>query len=136
MQECLQQQVALVSSLLEPEQLQPSLLLQASRLQVSHHAAHPLRRRGTLTTERPTFSRLPFNVQSDLEGALGRISRQREGMRSSEEVQRLHRLLVGSLEELLALASQRLEQRPQLEVRDIVELQQQYYNHTVSTAAP
>lgn len=61
---------------------------------------------------------------------------QSEGMRSSVELQRLHERLVGSLEELLALGFQRLEQRPGLELRDIVELQQQYYNHTVSTAAP
>lgn len=78
----------------------------------------------------------PVNVQTDLDGALGHVSRQCEGTRSSEELQRLHRRLLGSLEELLALGSQRLEQPPQLDVRDIVELQQQYYNHTVSTAAP
>lgn len=75
-------------------------------------------------------------MQNDLDGALGRMSGQCEGMRSSEELQRLHRRLVCSLEELLALGSQRLEQRPQLELQDIVELQQQYYNHTVSAAAP
>lgn len=67
---------------------------------------------------------------------MGRFRCQREGTRSGEELQLLHRRLVGSLEELLALGSQRLEQRPQLDVRDIVELQQQYYNHTVSIAKP
>lgn len=36
MQESLQQQVAQVSCLLEQEQLPPSLVLQASRLQVNH----------------------------------------------------------------------------------------------------
>lgn len=73
-------------------------------------------------------------MQSDLDGALGRICCQSAGVRSSAELQRLHERLVGSLEELLALGSQRLEQRPGAELRDIVELQQQYYNHTVSAA--
>lgn len=75
-------------------------------------------------------------MQSDLDGALGRICCHSEGTRSSAELQRLHEHLVGSLEELLALGSQRLARRPGMELRDIVELQQQYYNHTVSAAAP
>lgn len=53
MQESLEQQVAQVSRLLEQNQLPPSLVLQASRLQVApeSHAAHPQCCRGTLTTE-------------------------------------------------------------------------------------
>lgn len=128
MQESLQQQGATVSRLLEQNQLPPSLVRQASRLQVSRALL-------ASTATADLLTRL-LHGQEDLDGALGRWSRQWEEARSSEELQRLHRRLVGSLEELLALGSRRLEQRPQRDVRDVVELQQQYCNHTVSTATP
>ncbi|XP_037652752.1 nesprin-2-like isoform X2 [Sebastes umbrosus] len=104
MQACLQQQVEQVSSLLEEadrHHLPASLIQQASQL------------------------------QGDLDRSLGGVRSRCEELRISAELQQQYERLVHSLEELLALGSERLaQQQPDTELRDRAQLQQQLSAHT------
>lgn len=73
-----------------------------------------------------------LNVQSELAGALGDVRTRSDKMRKTMELQRLYERLVGSLEELLALGSERLALQPEVELLDRAQLQQQHCSLTVS----
>ncbi|XP_068574256.1 nesprin-2-like isoform X2 [Cebidichthys violaceus] len=103
MQESLQQQVEQVSSLLEEadrRHLPPPLIQQASQL------------------------------QGELDGSLGGVRCRCEELKTSVELQRQYERLVYSLEELLALGSERLARRPDTELHSRAQLQQRLAGHT------
>ncbi|KAK9534167.1 hypothetical protein VZT92_009231 [Zoarces viviparus] len=102
-QESLQQQVEQVSSLLEEadrRHLPPSIIQQASQL------------------------------QGEVDGSLGGVRSRCEELKTSVELQQQYERLVYSLEELLALGSERLAQRPDTELHSRAQLQQQLSGHT------
>uniref|UniRef100_A0AAQ4PDR2 Uncharacterized protein n=1 Tax=Gasterosteus aculeatus aculeatus TaxID=481459 RepID=A0AAQ4PDR2_GASAC len=103
MQESLQQQVEQVSSLLEEAgrpHLPAALLQQASHLQAA------------------------------LVGSLGGVGSLREELEAGVELQQQCERLVGGLEELLALGSERLARRPVAELQTSARLQRQLAGHT------
>lgn len=102
-QESLQQQVQQVSSLLQEadrHNLPAAVLHQATQL------------------------------QGELDGALGGVRSHADDLRSSVELQQQYERLVRSLQELLALGSERLTQQPDSELHSRAQLQQQLSSHT------
>ncbi|XP_063764618.1 nesprin-2-like isoform X1 [Eleginops maclovinus] len=103
MQECLQQQVEQVSSLMEEAHRHhrpASLIQQASQL------------------------------QGELDTSLGGVRSRCEELKNSVELQQQYERLVLSLQELLDLGPERLAQQPDAELRDRAHLQQQLSGHT------
>lgn len=130
MQESLQQQVEQVSLLLEHQHNLPSSLIhQATQLQVNNQA-HNCVDMSTYSLNLDILGLL--NVQSELDGALGDVRTRSDKMRKTVELQRLYERLVRSLEELLALGSERLALQPEVELHDRAQLQQQHCSLTVS----
>ncbi|XP_027134505.1 nesprin-2 isoform X2 [Larimichthys crocea] len=102
-EQSLQQQVEQVSSLLEeadPHNLSASLIHPATQLQV------------------------------ELDGALRGVRSRCGELRSSAELQQQYERLVHSLEELLALGSERLARQPDMELHDRAQLQKLHSSHT------
>lgn len=73
-----------------------------------------------------------FCVQGELAGALGGVRSLCEELKNSVELQQQYERLVHSLEQLLALGSERLAQQPDTELHSRAQLQQQLSSHTVS----
>lgn len=69
--------------------------------------------------------------QGELDGALGGVRSHADDLRSSVELQQQYERLVHSLQELLALGSERLTQQPDSELHSRAQLQQQLSSHTV-----
>lgn len=73
-----------------------------------------------------------LDAQGELDRALGGIRSHTGQMKGSVELQRQYEQLVRSLEELLALRSERLALQPGAELHNRAQLQQQHRSHTVS----
>lgn len=73
-----------------------------------------------------------FHVQVELDGALRGVRSRCGELRSSAELQQQYERLVHSLEELLALGSERLARQPDMELHDRAQLQKLHSSHTVS----
>lgn len=71
------------------------------------------------------------SLQGELDGALGGVRSHADDLRSSVELQQQYERLVHSLQELLALGSERLTQQPDSELHSRAQLQQQLSSHTV-----
>lgn len=75
--------------------------------------------------------RSPPGVQAALVGSLGGVGSLREELEAGVELQQQCERLVGGLEELLALGSERLARRPVAELQTSARLQRQLAGHTV-----
>ncbi|XP_031728981.1 nesprin-2-like isoform X3 [Anarrhichthys ocellatus] len=68
--------------------------------------------------------------QGEMDGSLGGVRSRCEELKTSVELQQQYERLVYSLQELLALGSERLAQRPDTELHSRAQLQQQLSGHT------
>lgn len=71
------------------------------------------------------------SLQAELDGALGAVRSHTDDLKSSVELQQQYERLVHSLQELLALGSERLTQQPDSKLHSRAQLQQQLSSHTV-----
>ncbi|KAM6917369.1 nesprin-2-like [Lycodopsis pacificus] len=69
-------------------------------------------------------------LQGEMDGSLGGVRSRCEELKTGVELQQQYERLVYSLEELLALGSERLAQRPHTELHSRAQLQQQLSGHT------
>lgn len=74
----------------------------------------------------------PFCVQGELDTSLRGVRSCCEELKNSVELQQQYERLVHSLQQLLALGSERLTQQPDTELHSRAQLQQQLSSHTVS----